>query len=324
MPNKLGPHGLVTTNGGLLWASRANIAKQAFGIDLLRSAQAGAITVCRPIHMLRTDSGAEAARDIMRKLDEWGGYRPSYVELWNEADELGQTLRPTDDCHGGLGKATLDYRLALTREATQVLHANGIRVAGFSFSTGCPQPEDWLYLKSQGFGGVDAIALHEYWGNQGFSTWNALRYRRVHDWLAGRHPPLIVTECGRDAVEGGTPGWKLGGISGTQYVNEQLAYDAELSRDPYVLGATVFTTGGAPSGWGNFDVDDLVPLIIGGGGPPGPGGGNLGLVLGLLAMSATGLILLARLTKAGGQLQVTDLRELRPGEPVPPGYQIIS
>jgi len=315
VPNKLGPHGLATTGPGLLWASRANCVKQAFGVDLLRNAQAGALRVCRPIWRLRVDSGAEAARDIIRLYDSWD-YRPPITELWNEGDEVGQRL--------GNG---LERRVQLTAEAVAIMHANGLKVAGFSFSTGVPEPADWAYVKSQGFAGVDYLAIHEYWGPEGFSTWNALRYRRVHEWLGGSHPPFIVTECGRDAVEGGTSGWKLAGITGAQYVNELLAYDAQLSADPYVLGATVFTTGGGYD-WGNFDVDDLVPLIIGSVPPPPPPGpgdqGGLALVLGVLALSTAGLLLLTRLTTEGGELRVTDLRELNPGEPIPPGYTVIG
>lgn len=353
MPVKLGPHAITPTAAGYLWAGRANITKQAFGVYVLRSAQSGAITVCRPIHALRTDSGAEAARDILRRLDSWGGYQPSYVELWNE-NEAGQRL--------GQG---LERRVQLTAEAVQILHAAGIRVAGFSFSTGVPEPDDWAYIRANGFCGVDAIALHEYWGNQGFSTWNALRYRRVHDWLGGSHPPFIVTECGRDAVEGGAPGWRISGISGEAYVNELLAYDAHLSADAYVLGATVFTTGGFDTGWGNFDVDELVGLIIGTGPPPTryscvdgicvpdpggpyatlaqcqaacvpPGQATAGFPWALfvgLGMGAVGAaVLLSEYLGVTPEIEMhlrpgyrlTDVQEIDEDQPVPPGYQIVG
>lgn len=82
-------------------------------------------------------------------------------------------------------------------------------------------------------------------GNQRFSTWNALRYRRVHEWLSRQHPPLVVTECGRDAVEGceGKPGWKRQAVSAEQYAKELLAYATELEKDDYMLGAVVYTFG---------------------------------------------------------------------------------
>jgi len=354
MPIKLGPQIYGVTDAGLLWARRANCTKQIFGTNALPHAQSGAITICRPIWRLRTDSGAEAARDIIRALDRWGGYRPSYVELWNESDEVGQRL--------GSG---LERRVQLHEEAVPILHANGIRVAGFSFSTGNPgagwpgDTPDWEYLQSHGYAGVDAIALHAYWGNQRFTEGHALRHRRAHAITGGNHPPFLITECGRDAVEGGSPGWRLSGISGEQYVSELLAYDTELGHDPYVIGATVFTTGGFEHGWGNFDVDELVPAIIGTGPPPtryscsngvcyanangpyaslaecqaacqpGPqptGGISLSLLFGLSLGAVGAGILLAEYLGVQPEIvmRVSDVRELEEGQPIPPGYVIIG
>ncbi len=234
--SKLGPHVLSVTDAGSRWAASAPIVKQAFGFNLLRTAPGKKI--CRPIWRLNKD-GAVAAQQI---IAFYGGFRPDYTELWNEYDEWG--------------RHELYERIRQTRIATDILHQAGLKVAGFSFSTGTPEEAEWVMVQAAGYAGVDAIALHEYWGSQGLSTWNALRYRRAHD-LLGNHPAFIITECGRDEVEGGGRGWKASGISAEQYKGELDSYDSELGRDSYVIGATVFTTGGG-AGWGNFDVDELI------------------------------------------------------------------
>lgn len=63
-------------------------------------------------------------------------------------------------------------------------------------------------------------------------------------------------------AEGGTVGWKLSGITGEEYVRLLKAYDTELQRDDFVLGATVFTAGPTPD-WANFDTDEISHLLIG-------------------------------------------------------------
>ncbi len=90
--------------------------------------------------------------------------------------------------------------------------------------------------------------------------------------------PLVITEMGIDGgVGAGRPGpstgggwldfggyWEGRGL-GSDYIRaymDQLAwYDAGLRQDPYVLGATIFTTGGRSTGWATFDVDQLIPSL---------------------------------------------------------------
>lgn len=248
MVRKLGPHVIEITNNALQFASQAPTVLQIDGTAALQQARPGATTIFRHFFPVQNiyQSGRDAAAEVLVAL---GGYRPSYVVGFNEiAQRLGNGLERYVEWHW---------------EFTDLMHANGQPVAGFSFSTGNPEADDWRYLQSQGFGGCDAIAKHEYWGNQGFSTWNALRYRRAHDWMGGNHPPFIITECGRDAVEGSSAGWKISGVSAAQYVQELIAYDGEISLDPYVLGATVFTAGAPAGDWVNFDVDGIYQDILG-------------------------------------------------------------
>lgn len=85
------------------------------------------------------------------------------------------------------------------------------------------------------------------------STWSFLLLRHREDnarfaALGFPNMPLVITECGADAVPFGTPQGKpwreLYGDDARRYANEILIpFEAELLRDSYVLGATVFTYG---------------------------------------------------------------------------------
>lgn len=240
---KLGPHVIRPTPEALTWARQASIVKQIDGTEALRAAPDGAVRVFRHYEPNQTIT-AEPNVIASRILNALGGYRHPrlYVEIFNEvAQRLGEAL---------------EQHVALVRGVTLRLHWAGVKVAGFSFSTGQPDLASWAYLASQSFAGVDAVAIHEYWGSQGFTREQALRHRQVHEFLHGEHPPFLVTECGRDAIQGGMAGWKRNGISAEQYVAELRAYANEIERDTYVLGATVFTAGPTPD-WDAFSTDDL-------------------------------------------------------------------
>ncbi len=302
MFSKLGPHVIVDTPPARAWSSQARVVKQLDGTSALAAAPPGASTVFRK-YFANQDidrHGGDIAREIIAAL---GGFRPSYVELYNEtAQRLGQGL---------------ERHVEFTAEAVEVLHQESIAVAGFCFSVGNPEQADWQYLKDHNFGDVDAIGVHEYWGNKGLTLDCALRHRRVHEWLGGVHPPIIITECGRDYIpEEGTSvaGWIAQGIAAEQYLQELTAYDYALLQDHYVVGATVFTAGAAGGNWRYFDVDTLVAAILGAGPIEEPVRLSGWLVFGMLAFAAGSLAILLN------KLQPYDILELQAGETAPPGY----
>lgn len=246
----MGPHILNSTAQALAWAGRAGIVK-SLNAQALRSAQAGAVTVFRCYFTDQEQDAANAQYSVNKILGQLGGFRPTYVSLYNEwRQKVGQGL-----------ESHVDF----VSQCVPLLHSQGIKVAAYDFSTGNPEMTDWQYLQSRGYGGADAIGIHEYWPGQtgNFSTWNALRYRRAHQAVGGNHPPFIITECGADAVEGGSPGWKLSGISGSQYVSQLLAYKAQTEQDGYVIGCTPFTAGASGTQWGAFDTDEISDQISG-------------------------------------------------------------
>lgn len=253
---KLGPHLTRSTPGGADWARRAAIVKSIDDVGLLAVAPTDAIRIYRHFYQYQeVRDGADVAREVIGSL---GGYRHDrlYLEMYNE------------------WKARAEYGLAdhitMMHQFADHCHAQGYKVAGFCFPTGNPGQSDWDLLKAASFANVDLIALHEYWANAGFSTWNALRYRRVHDWLGGDHPPFIITECGRDAIAGeggeGKPGWLLQGVSAEDYANELLAYAAELEKDSYAVGGVVYTFGPWQD-FAGFDAEQIAPLMPAASGP---------------------------------------------------------
>lgn len=243
---KLGVHLQGVSEPALAWARVAPIVKAIDSVRPFQAAQDGALRVFRhyfPTQSLDRNPNAAAA-EIIQALHGYN-HQALFVELFNECYQDG---------------AELDRYIEWTRQATIFLHGAGYLVAGFSFSTGNPTeyPGAWERLRAARYAGVDALSLHQYWnGRTGtFTEWNALRHRLVHQWTEGDHPPILITECGADAVEGGPSGWKLCGITAQQYAAQLKAYDWAISQDDYVLGATVF--GGAPGpDWVNFSTDEL-------------------------------------------------------------------
>jgi GH25 family lysozyme M1 (1,4-beta-N-acetylmuramidase) len=239
---KLGPHDLRGLPAGLLWASRAPIVKSVGSTAAIRAAPDHALRIYRwPWNEVEQDlilKLTDASSLVGKILDGLAGYRhPNLrVELLNEVHR----------------DRSPEYR-ALALKAVPLLRAGGLKVALPSWSTGSYEQEDWDGWRAINWAGADAIALHAYWGDQGFSPWHALRYERF--WEPG-DPPVIVSECGRDAVEGGRGGWIRDGLTDEQYLRDLVAYDAALARDPYVRGGCVFTTSPSPD-WESFSVDPL-------------------------------------------------------------------
>lgn len=246
----LGPHVLNATPEALAWAKRARIVKALDRVDVLQLAPPDSVRVFRHYFPQQNlDDPIGAANAIIGAL---GGYHhPNlYVEVWNE-------VHPA---------------VAQLKEAVAFLHGTGYKVAGASWGTGDYTDKDWALAK---IAGVDAISVHAYWGTQGLTTWHALRYRQF--WRPG-DPPVILSEVGRDAVEGGLGGWKKDGLTDEQYLAELAAYAAEIAKDSYVLGATPFSSG-PTSDWSQFDMDTISariptgapPVVVAP--PPKPTGG---------------------------------------------------
>lgn len=269
---KVGPHCQTHSDPAKLWASVAPIVLQMDATDYLSAVGAGVTTVFRKYFPSADPiaAGMSASTIYQQIMSELGGFRPSYVQLLNENNQSQSN--------------NLAAWADIVAQIVPMFHGVGIKVAGFCFSTGNPFQTDVDYLVTRAWCGVDAIIMHEYWGSEGFTSDNALRHRLLHQWANGSHPPIILGECGRANIEpvggagSGDVGWQDWGISATEYANELHQYDALISQDAYVLGATVFTA--APSSqWASFSTDgilDAMGITAPGTGGTGGGGGGTG------------------------------------------------
>ena len=239
----IGPHVILPTAPSLQWAAGAGIVKGVDDTAPFVKAPSNAIRIFR--HYFASQ-GLRNPNDIADAIiNSLNNYRhPNlYVEIYNEAYQTAAELP--------------DYCDFLT-QVISTLHTAGLKTAAFSFSTGNPEYPAWSYCRSRKFCNSDLVAMHEYWGNQGFTPYNALRHRTL--WMVG-DPKLVITECGRVDVEGGGNGWLASNVSPEQYVNELVSYYQAISQDGYVLGATPFTGGPTPD-WQNFDTDRITDLLL--------------------------------------------------------------
>lgn len=154
---------------------------------------------------------------------------------------------------------------AFEHERLLLMHRAGLRCAVGSWSVGVPDLPVWrtysplITLMRT----TDAIALHEYWSD-GYdlnNPWHVGRWRLVPEL---DNTKIVVTECGRDKVEGrGYSGWHLDPhLTAGAYLDELRAYGALLDAEPNVLGATVFTAGQITDAqWQPFEVNSIAAQI---------------------------------------------------------------
>jgi len=74
--------------------------------------------------------------------------------------------------------------------------------------------------------------------------------------------PIVITETGRDVVEGqGHAGW-IGHCNREEYLAEARAADAVYCQYPNVLGATMFTLGEAGDDWRRFQLSGIWDQVV--------------------------------------------------------------
>jgi hypothetical protein len=178
-------------------------------------------------------------------------------------------------------------------ERMKLMAQHGLKCVIGNFATGTPPLELWpaFVPALQAARQYEALlGLHEYscpwmWWmtgkhqlnpneDQGDEGWTTLRYRKVYRrYLIPNglgDVPLVITECGIDPLVNPKPSgapsgtWKQLGNFWASHDNEpdqadyyfrQLVwYDKELQKDPYVVGATIFTWGNFGGAWAEFDV----------------------------------------------------------------------
>lgn len=185
-------------------------------------------------------------RDIIEKMrglvDVWEGYNEIPID----------TEKPLTDRER---KKASNYN-AFTVEMARLMHDAGMKYAAYSFSTGNPVHVELWDLLVDGLRASDYLALHEYiapdenWTEFNFDM--CIRYRQIQAHVpASARRPILITECGADYL--GQQGFK-GKISVPDYLSKMQQYDADLMRDPYVVGATIYCYGINAPQWKTYDI----------------------------------------------------------------------
>ncbi len=283
MPSKLGihclePDGTMPTIRALAQAGAMMATVKAVGgVDVLREVKEinpQTITVGRLLHgtegfymevphLEKDDLRAVAREMIDHILPVWEPHR-TYVDYWeviNETDPTGA------DGHRRLAELMIHLM--------DFAEPEGYKLGLFSYSLGVPEWDEIKAIVETGVfarakTGGHVLALHEYakpmdkWYGEplpGLPRYPdrgplAFRYRWWYeDFLKPRNEviPLFITEANID--EDVRP------VSNADWIRQLAWYDEGLRRDPYVLGAHLFTLGGG-SGWAAFDFERMLPELI--------------------------------------------------------------
>jgi hypothetical protein len=188
---------------------------------------------------------------------------PHFVDIPKSAYIEG----PNENACDNRQQADWFSRFEITR--MQLMEAYGYKSCIFNFGTGRPSlPLDdpggvdiWTgllpalrYAKAYGH----IVGMHGY-NYDPHEVWNNLRYRRVYSWLpSDAQPKLVIGEWGLDGAKGRfrDSSWR------SQYADPDAKYfeiikeyDAEVRKDDYVLGFTIFTVGNDNNAeWKKFDI----------------------------------------------------------------------
>jgi len=176
------------------------------------------------------DSFAQADRRMRIVSEAFGPYWRSYdyIEVINEIKP------PSPEAHIKLAE--------FFKRCMWIIENWGwsSRIALFSHSTGTPEPADWDAIADTGVfemaaTGGHAISLHEYNLNSGGG--HLYRYRDLYERIILPRRldiPLYISEYNVDVADAGN--------ADLMFAN-WTAYDAEVSRDPYMAGAHIYSTG---------------------------------------------------------------------------------
>lgn len=207
----------------------------------------------QPVDTVFTYDAAADARGAFGQMHDIMEKTRGLVDVWEGYNEIPiDTANPLTDRER---KKASNYN-AFTVEMARMMHDAGMRYAAYSFSTGNPVHVELWDLLLDGLRASDYLALHEYiapnepWTQFDFSMCN--RYRQFYDRLpADARKPILITECGADFL--GQQGFK-GKLAVPEYLSKMAQYDAELMRDPNVVGATIYCYGINAPQWKTYDI----------------------------------------------------------------------
>ncbi len=166
-----------------------------------------------------------------------------YLELWNEQDPVG--------VYGHIRMANFAVR------CMEIAKEHNLKLAVMSYSMGVPEYGEWKAIleHTQFFqtclSGGHVVSYHAYGYTDSDDTqWILLRYKSFWEQELAKHGlvvPILYTEY---AVPEGFN-------RNNHAIEEMGRFDEMISRIWYILGAAVFTFGGASS-WPDFNMDPLL------------------------------------------------------------------
>ena len=199
------------------------------------------------------ERGVTGAQELFqRMLPLYQQYPGLFWEPWNEPDT------------STLGKC---QNLCLSAvEYARLMHANGFKIAGLATGEGRPEdnPDSTSAQKTAALGpafmAMDLITVHGYFSPPQClpdNAWHTTRYRKINADLiaAGFNPSArwVISEAGIDrGVIGAPGGYKNIPLTQAEYLPYIQQHDAELCKDDYVLGCTLYTLNPNPT-WVSFD-----------------------------------------------------------------------
>jgi len=157
----------------------------------------------------------------------------------------------------------LDWYVQFSLELIPMMHNDGVRVVAGNPAVGGWGEENWPKFKPvlNILKPDDFLGLHEYWVDTADlnNRWHVGRWTIPEIAAVIGNTKIVITECGRDVVEGrGKPGWQLTCDADT-YLWDLETYDALLRQYPNVVGACVFTI---DKNWPKFEVYDIWPQVV--------------------------------------------------------------
>lgn len=201
------------------------------------------------------------ARSAFNQMHEITDKLRGFVDIWEGYNEI-PIDKPEPLTERERQKAR-NYN-AFTLEMARLMHEAGLKYACYSFSTGNPVHVELWDLLVDGLRASDYLALHEYIApNQAFTEYNTTMCNRYRDAYAripaDARKPILITECGVDY--NGEQGYK-GKLPLPEYMSKLAAYDAELMRDPIVLGAAIFCYGVDDKKWVTYDIGGGMARVL--------------------------------------------------------------
>ena len=157
----------------------------------------------------------------------------------------------------------MDWIVQYSLELIPLMHNDGLRCVAGNPGAGNWAEDVWPRFKPviDILRPDDFVGLHEYWVDTGDidNRWHCGRWTLPQIAAVLGNTKIVITECGRDTVEGrGKPGWKET-CSEEDYLWDLETYDILLNQNPNIVGATVFTL---DKDWQAFDVYGIWEQVV--------------------------------------------------------------